>query len=108
MAAEALPETRVGVWSEIGKLRRVLVCAPGLAEVVADDTARTWVLDRKITDNIVGPGVGQELRAWLDSLPAAELANYLIGGVAYHEIPKEFAGPFITSFGAMSPAGFLI
>ena len=157
MAAEALPETRVGVWSEIGKLRRVLVCAPGLAhqrltpdnseellfddviwlaqarrdhydfvakmedrdvevldlqdclaEVVADDTARAWVLDRKITDNIVGPGVGQELRAWLDSLHAAELANYLIGGVAYHEVPKEFAGPFITSFGAMSPAGFLI
>ena len=24
-------EPRVGVWSEIGKLRRVLVCPPGLA-----------------------------------------------------------------------------
>ena len=150
-------ETRVGVWSEIGKLRRVLVCAPGLAhqrltpensgellfddviwlaqarrdhydfvakmedrdvevldlqecleEVVADDKARAWLLDRKITDNIVGPGVRQELRAWLDQLSAAELANYLIGGVAYHEIPKDFAGGFITSFGEMNPAGFLI
>ena len=63
-----------------------------LAEVLTDDTARAWVLDRKITDNIVGPGVGQELRAWLDALPADDLADYLIGGVAYHEIPKDFAG----------------
>ena len=31
MAGEASTETRVGVWSEIGKLRRVMVCAPGLA-----------------------------------------------------------------------------
>ena len=124
MAAKAPTETRVGVWSEIGKLRRVMVCAPGLAhqrltpdnseellfddviwlaqarrdhydfvakmedrgvevldlqdclaEVLTDDTARAWVLDRKITDNIVGPGVGQELRVWLDALHADDLAN---------------------------------
>ena len=52
------------------------------------------MLDRKITDDLVGPIVRQELRAWLDEMPAADLANYLIGGVAYHEIPKDVAGAF--------------
>ena len=33
-------EARVGVWSEIGKLRRVLVCPPGLAhERLTPDSA---------------------------------------------------------------------
>ena len=155
--AQQARETGVGVWSEIGRLRRVLVCAPGLAhqrltpdnsaellfddviwlaqarrdhydfvakmedrdvevldlqdclaQILADTAARTWVLDRRITDALVGAGVSQELRAYLDSLPADDLANYLIGGLAYHEVPKDFAGPFIRAFGDMGPAGFVL
>lgn len=79
-----------------------------LAEVVADPGARAWLLDRKVTDDLVGPGVGQELRAWLDQLPAAVLADYLIGGIAFHEVPKDFAGVFVSSFGALHPAGFVL
>jgi arginine deiminase len=39
-------EPRVGVWSEIGKLRRVLVCPPGLAhERLTPDTAGELLYD---------------------------------------------------------------
>ena len=99
-------DSRLGVWSEAGKLRRVLVCAPGLAhqrltpqncnellfddviwlqqarrdhfdfvakmedhgvevlelqdllaDIVTSHQARQWILDRKVTDDLVGPGM---------------------------------------------------
>jgi arginine deiminase len=139
-------DPRLGVWSEAGKLRRVLVCAPGLAhlrltpdtcdellfddvlwvsqarrdhfdfvakmrdrdievlelldlltDVVADPSARAWVLDRKITDALVGPGLTHEIRAWLESLPADKLAEYLIGGVAWFDVPAEMGGAFVRA-----------
>jgi arginine deiminase len=148
---------RVGVWSEIGTLRRVLVCRPGLAhrrltpdnarellydevvwvdqaqrdhadfvtkmtergievldlhdllaDVVADPDAREWLLDRKITDEEVGGGLAAEVRPWLDGLPAVDLAEYLIGGIPFCEVPAEIAGPFVSAFGEMSPSGFVI
>lgn len=150
-------EPRVGVWSEIGKLRRVLVCPPGLAhdrltpdsadellyddvlwtqqarrdhfdfvtkmqdrgvevldlgvllgDIVAGKKARDWVLDRKITEEQVGVGLAAEVRPWLDEMPAAELAELLIGGIPFHEVPQEIAGPFTEAFGAMSHSGFVI
>ena len=150
-------EARVGVWSEIGKLRRVLVCPPGLAherltpdtaedllyddvlwvqqarrdhfdfvakmedrgvevleldelleDVVADPTARGWLLDRKITPEQVGPGIAKEVRPWLDEMAAKQLAELLIGGIPFHEVPTEIAGPFTTAFGEISHTGFVI
>ena len=147
---------RVGVWSEIGKLRRVLVCPPGLAherltpdsadELLYDDVlwtqqarrdhfdfvakmqdhgvevlqlenlledimgnpeARTWVLDRKITPDLVGTGISTEVRPWLDAMPARELAELLIGGIPFHEVPKEVAGPFVSAFAESSKTGFV-
>jgi arginine deiminase len=105
-------ESRLGVFSEAGRLRRVMVCAPGLAhqrltpencdellfddiiwlqqarrdhfdfvakmtdrgvevlelqdllaEVVAKPDARDWLLDRKVTDDLVGPGLRCESAA---------------------------------------------
>ncbi len=150
-------EPRVGVWSEIGKLRRVMVCPPGLAhdrltpdsadellyddvlwtqqarrdhydfvakmedrdvevldmqellnDIMVDKTARTWVLDRRITDEQVGPGIAKEMRPWLDDMDAAKLGELLIGGIPFHEVPKEVAGSFIHAFGEMSVGGFII
>src|SRR5437773_3737038 len=121
----------LGVHSEVGKLRTVLVCRPGLAhqrltpgnradllfddvlwvheaqkdhydfvlkmrergievlelhemleELFEDPVARAWVLDRRITPNEVGLGLERALRPWLDEVPAAELAEHLIGGIA--------------------------
>ena len=129
---------KYGVHSEVGQLRTVLVCRPGLAhqrltpgnradllfddvlwvqeaqkdhhdfvlkmrergvevlelhellaETFADKEARAWVLDRRITANDVGPGLAPVLRAWLDELPAAKLAEHLIGGIALLDIPVD-------------------
>ncbi|MCH6197844.1 arginine deiminase [Corynebacterium mastitidis] len=131
----------MGAWSEVGKLRQVMVCEPGLAherltpsnaadllfddvlwvekaiedhrrfqeemtsrgievlekhallaEVVAQPEARSWLLEHKLSHNQVGYGVGEELRCWLDGMDAAELARYLIGGIAYEDLPRDFAG----------------
>ena len=150
-------EPRVGVWSEIGKLRRVLVCSPGLAherltpdsaaellyddvlwvqqarrdhfdfvakmedrgvevldlgellkDVVGNPGARAWLLDRRITPEQVGAGITQEVRPWLDEMPADRLADLLIGGIPFHEVPNDVAGPFTTAFSAMSHTGFVI
>lgn len=150
-------ESRVGVWSEVGKLRRVLVCPPGLAherltpdtadELLYDDVlwtqqarrdhfdfvakmedrgvevlqlenllddimglpqARAWVLDRKITANLVGIGIAAEVRPWLDEMPADKLAQLLIGGIPFHEVPEDIAGPFTSGFAASSKTGFVI
>lgn len=150
-------EPEVGVWSEIGKLRRVMVCPPGLAherltpdtaqdllyddvlwvqqarrdhfdfvakmedrdievlefddllaEIMADPAARAFVLDRNITPEQVGAGIAKEMRPWLDEMPAGNLSELLIGGIPFHEVPKEIAGPFTTAFGQTSRTGFVI
>lgn len=157
MAGNSPGESTVGVWSEIGTLRRVLVCAPGLAhqrltpensaellfddviwlaqarrdhydfvakmkdydvevldlqnclaEVLTDQLARAWVLDRKLTDDQVGPIVKLELRPWLEEMSAPDLAEYLIGGLAYHEVPQDVAGSFLSVFAETDPAGFVL
>ena len=150
-------ESRLGVWSEAGRLRRVLVCAPGLAhqrltpencnellfddviwlqqarrdhfdfvakmvdrgvevlelqdllaEVVALPEARDWLLDRKVTDDLVGSGLTHEIRTWLTELPADRLAELLIGGVAYQDVPGEVGGRFLSAFRELDPAGFVL
>ena len=126
-----------GVHSEIGTLRTVMVCRPGLAhkrltpgnradllfddvlwvqeaqkdhydfvlkmqergvevlelhdllaETLGDRHARAFVLDRLITPNDVGVGTAPVLRAWLDEMQPAKLAEHLIGGVAILDVPK--------------------
>ena len=45
-AVDAATEPKVGVWSEIGKLRRVMVCSPGLAHLrLTPDTADDLLFD---------------------------------------------------------------
>lgn len=144
----------IGVHSEVGRLRTVLVCRPGLAherltpenrnELLFDDVfwvqqaktdhhefcqrmadrgievlelhdllaetlarlpARTWLLDRRLTDDHVGVGMGVELRAWMDELPDAALARFLIGGVAVHDLPFKPQGMFGPYLG---PDGFVL
>ncbi|MFF6990708.1 arginine deiminase [Streptomyces sp. NPDC010273] len=128
-----------GVHSEVGRLRKVLVCAPGLAhrrltptnsdDLLFDDVmwvenaqrdhadfvnelrergvdvvelhellaqtmtipaAKDWLLDRKIVANAVGLGIVDATRAYLESLEPAELARYLIGGLATTDLPDEY------------------
>ncbi|MDW5611363.1 arginine deiminase [Mycolicibacterium sp. jd] len=152
-----MPGSRLGVWSEAGKLRRVMVCAPGLAhqrltpqncnellfddviwlqqarrdhfdfvakmedhgvevlelgdllaEVVATPQGREWVLDRKVTDDHVGLGLRHAVRTWLAELPADRLAEFLIGGVSYQDVPDEVGGSFLTAFRELDPTGFVL
>jgi arginine deiminase len=125
-----------GVHSEVGKLRTVMVCRPGLAhqrltpgnchELLFDDViwvheaqkdhydftlkmrergvevlelhdllagvleipeGRAFLLDRLVTDNRVGPGIEGAIRPWLDEMPAARLADHVIGGIAVSDLP---------------------
>ncbi|MDN5796082.1 MAG: arginine deiminase [Intrasporangium sp.] len=136
--AAAPPSASYGVHSEVGRLRKVLVCRPGLAhrrltpsnndDLLFDDVmwvdqaqrdhaefvdvltghgvevlelhdvltqtlarpgAEAWLLDRKITTNAVGPGLVEATRGFLESLPDDRLAEYLIGGLAVHDLPPE-------------------
>ncbi len=128
--------TQFGVHSEVGVLRKVMVCRPGLAHLrltpdnckdllfddviwvqeaknehykfvevmrdrgidvvdmhellattLEDPEARAWVLDRKINPDRVALFVVDEVRAWLNDMPAAELAEFLIGGIAISDVP---------------------
>ncbi|WP_172152105.1 arginine deiminase [Pseudomonas tumuqii] len=133
-----MPTRALGVYSEAGKLRKVLVCSPGLAhlrltpnncdqllfddviwvsqakrdhfdfvskmrergvevlemhnlltDTVRDPAALQWILDRKITANLVGIGLQDEVRSWLQSLEPRRLADHLIGGVTVADLLKD-------------------
>lgn len=76
-----------------------------LAETLADPAARGWLLDRKVTPNQVGVGMDEALRAWMDEMPATDLARFLIGGLAVHDLPFAPEGMFGRYLG---PDGFVL
>ena len=133
-----------GVHSEVGRLRKVMVCRPGLAhrrltptnsaDLLFDDVmwvenaqrdhadfvteltardievvelhdvlartlevpgARDWLLDRKIVPEQVGLGLVDSTREYLETLPAGQLAELLIGGLATTDLPEEYRRPAI-------------
>ncbi|GLR66784.1 arginine deiminase [Acidocella aquatica] len=65
-----------------------------LTETLADVAARAWLLDRRVDVTNLGYGTSGEVRAWLDELPAAQLAAYLVGGIARGELPFTPKGLF--------------
>ncbi|WP_418275326.1 arginine deiminase [Isoptericola jiangsuensis] len=135
----------LGVHSEVGRLRKVLVCSPGLAherltpsnsddllfddvlwveaaqrdhqdfvdgltargvevvelhdllaETLATDAARSWLLDRKVVPNQVGLGLVEGTRAYLDALTPHELARYLIGGLSTEDLPADYRTGYVS------------
>jgi arginine deiminase len=144
----------MGAASEIGRLKRVLVCRPGLAQqrltpancdellfddvlwvakartdhyaftgalqdqgvevlelhdllagVLAQPAARSWLIARRVRAALVGEELARELAAWLGDLPAAELAERLIGGIARAELPFDAKGLLAQ---ALAPAEFVL
>ena len=138
-----MSDQTLGVHSETGKLRQVIVCRPGLAhrrltpdncqELLFDDVfwvkqaqkdhdvfasvmrdegvevldvndllaetldlaeGRKYVLDHRINRDQVGVGMLAELRAWMEELPGAKLAEYLLGGLATGDLPFKPSGLF--------------
>jgi arginine deiminase len=72
-----------------------------LEQTLADDAARAWVLDRRITANQVGVHVAKAMRPWLDELPAKQLAAHLIGGFTVSDLPQsETSKMLLEAFGA--------
>src|SRR4029078_2760173 len=52
-----------------------------LAQALEDAPGRKWVLDRAVTADTVGPGMSDEIRAYLDEVDSVTLADHLIGGL---------------------------
>ncbi|TLF53111.1 arginine deiminase [Halomonas urmiana] len=76
-----------------------------LAETLDNEKARAWLLDHRITRNHIGVGMVADLRAWLDALPSAGLAEDLIGGLEVGDLPFDPAGLFGNHLG---PLGFVL
>jgi arginine deiminase len=76
-----------------------------LAESLAIPEARAWLLDRRIDAASVGGDMMDELRGWLNELPAPELGRLLIGGIARAELP--FAPSGLGGL-AMEPEDFIL
>jgi arginine deiminase len=58
-----------------------------LTETLELPEARGVVLERTLEAAQLGPELGPAIGEWLETLPAPELAEQLIGGIAYDEIP---------------------
>ena len=69
-----------------------------LATALADEGGRKELLDRVVTVDGFGASLAPELRAWFDSLDAAELVTYLIGGVIPEDLPFAPEGLVGASF----------
>ncbi|MDY7563558.1 arginine deiminase [Pseudomonas sp. RTC3] len=140
-------KVKLGVHSEVGKLRKVMVCSPGLAhqrltptncdellfddvlwvgqakrdhfdfvtkmrergtevlemhnlltDIVAFPDALDWILERKISPNLVGVALVDEVDAWVRSLEPRQIAEFLIGGVSADDLPTSFGGKTIEMF----------
>lgn len=149
-----MSDAPLGVHSESGRLRQVIVCRPGLAhrrltpencdELLFDDVfwvkqairdhaafadlmraegievldandllaetleipaGRAFVLDHRVTLTTVGAGMVEPLRLWMEGLPGAELARWLIGGLAVGDLPFAPEGLFGAWLGK---AGFIL
>jgi arginine deiminase len=73
-----------------------------LTEILANKDARKFILDRRVTRNGVGPATVKVIRPWLDEMPAKQLAEHLIGGVAISDLPSsEVTGMLIEAYGTL-------
>ena len=77
----------------------VLLLHELLAETMADDVGRKWVLERTVTDHALGPVLAPHVRDHLQSLGSVELARALIGGVTASELPAGARGLAFSMLG---------
>jgi arginine deiminase len=76
-----------------------------LAETVKDEQARQWLLDRTLTDRILGPTLVGPVRAYLEALDPSSLARHLVGGLTRAELG--YAGPSLR-LGTLADDGFVL
>ncbi|HWC36758.1 MAG TPA: arginine deiminase [Mycobacteriales bacterium] len=61
-----------------------------LAETLKDAVARTWVLDRVVTEPRLGPSLVEPVREALEAMDPVALTHHLIGGLTVGEL--QYAG----------------
>jgi arginine deiminase len=69
-----------------------------LTDIVALPEALNWILERKISPNLVGVALVDEVDAWVRSLEPRQIAEFLIGGVSADDLPTSFGGKTIEMF----------
>ncbi|MGV9246494.1 arginine deiminase [Streptomyces sp. NPDC003710] len=79
-----------------------------LSEVLEIPTARGLILDRVFHEKEYGPLATDHLRAALGALPAAELAEALVGGVTKREFLEAHPEPTSVRFHVMDLDDFLL
>ncbi|MBB2751555.1 UNVERIFIED_ORG: arginine deiminase [Rhizobium aethiopicum] len=77
-----------------------------LAQTLANKQARDFILDRRITPNVLGSQIAEAMRPWLDEMPAAQLAAFMIGGIAISDLPEVKAKSLMLS--ALPETDFVI
>ncbi len=76
-----------------------------LRETLEHRDAREWVLSRRLRPEEVTALFADELRDWMDLMPAEELATRLTGGVTIQELPDDI----VKTIGrAMRPTDFVL
>ena len=79
-----------------------------LAQTLAIDAAREYVLERVFDPRLHGPLAVDTLRATLGGLDAAALASFLIGGITKREFLELGAEPHSIAFHSLDPDGFVL
>lgn len=77
-----------------------------LGQTLADRQARDFVLDRRITPNVLGSQIAEAMRPWLDEMNPAQLAAYMIGGISISDLPDVRAKTLMLS--ALPESEFVI
>ncbi|MBX4968471.1 arginine deiminase [Rhizobium binae] len=77
-----------------------------LGQTLANKQARDFLLDRRITPNVLGSQIAEAMRPWLDEMPAAQLAAFMIGGIAISDLPEVEAKSLMLS--ALPETDFVI
>jgi arginine deiminase len=65
----------------------VLYVGDLLAEILKDDSARAWLLDRVITERDLGAELADPVRHFFETADAHTAAMHLIGGITVPELP---------------------
>jgi len=77
-----------------------------LGQALSNKQARDFVLDRRVTPNVLGSQIAEAMRPWLDEMPAQQLAAFMIGGISISDLPDVRAKSLMLS--ALPETDFVI
>src|SRR5581483_11324330 len=78
---------------------RVWYLADLLAETLKHPPARTWLLDKVISEDRLGPALVGPVREALAALPETDLARQLIGGITRRELGLDVPSLHLAALG---------